>query len=48
MSAEAGLNADFLDLLEAFFEAQVEFLVVGAPRADANHDDHSLAEPRSR
>lgn len=30
MSVEAGLNSDFLDLLEAFSEAQVEFLVVGA------------------
>lgn len=30
MSVEAGLNSDFLDLLEAFSEARVEFLVVGA------------------
>lgn len=30
MSVEAGLNSDFLDLLEAFSEAHVEFLVVGA------------------
>lgn len=30
MSVEAGLNSDFLDLLEAFCEERVEFLVVGA------------------
>lgn len=30
MTVEAGLNNDFLDLLEAFANAQVEFLVVGA------------------
>lgn len=30
MSVEAGLNVDFLDLLEALARAQVEFLVVGA------------------
>jgi hypothetical protein len=30
MSVEAGLNPDFLDLLEAFAKAQVEFIVVGA------------------
>lgn len=30
MSVEAGLNVDFLDLLEAFARAEVEFLVVGA------------------
>ena len=30
MSVEAGLNLDFLDLLEAFSRARVEFLVVGA------------------
>ncbi len=30
MSVEAGLNPDFLDLLEAFTKARVEFIVVGA------------------
>lgn len=30
MSVEAGLNPDFLDLLEAFAKAKVEFIVVGA------------------
>jgi hypothetical protein len=30
MSVEAGLNPDFLDLLEAFTHARVEFIVVGA------------------
>lgn len=30
MSVEAGLNQDFLDVLDAFARAQVEFLVVGA------------------
>lgn len=30
MSVEAGLNPDFIDLLEAFNRAQVEFMVVGA------------------
>jgi hypothetical protein len=30
MSVESGLNPDFLDLLEAFVAAQVEFIVVGA------------------
>lgn len=30
MTAEAGLNADFLDLLAAFAQERVEFLVVGA------------------
>lgn len=30
MSVEAGLNPDFLDLLEAFARAQVDFIVVGA------------------
>lgn len=30
MSVEAGLNPDFLDLLDAFTKAQVEFIVVGA------------------
>lgn len=30
MSVEAGLNPDFLDLLEAFANAKVEFIVVGA------------------
>ncbi len=30
MSLEAGLNQDFLDLLDAFVDSKVEFLVVGA------------------
>lgn len=30
MSVEAGLNVDFLDLLEALARAEVEFLIVGA------------------
>lgn len=30
MSVDAGLNADFLDLLAAFSRARVEFIVVGA------------------
>lgn len=36
MSLEAGLNADFLDLLEAFSRARVEFIVVGAHALAAN------------
>lgn len=28
MSVEAGLNPDFVDLLEAFAKAKVEFIVV--------------------
>lgn len=36
MSVEAGLNPDFLDLLEAFSRANVEFIVVGAHALAAN------------
>ncbi len=36
MTVEAGLNPDFLDLLEAFSRAQVEFIVVGAHALAAN------------
>lgn len=36
MSVEAGLNPDFLDLLEAFSAAKVEFIVVGAHALAAN------------
>lgn len=36
MSVEAGLNPDFLDLLEVFSDASVEFIVVGAHALAAN------------
>lgn len=36
MAVDAGLNADFLDLLAAFSRASVEFIVVGAHALAAN------------
>ena len=58
MSIEQGLNQDFLDVLETFANAQVEFLVVGAhamavhgvPRATGDLDlwIHSTAANASR
>lgn len=52
---EAGLNVDFLDLLEAFARARVEFLVVGAhalaahgiPRATGDLDVWVRATPEN-